>query len=166
METAIYLLLLLGLMGAFDTLYYHEWKARLPRDPKYRTELFLHALRDFAYSLVFFALGFTRWHGTFAYLLFAVLCFEIAVTLLDFLEEDRIRPLFKGERIAHTLMAIVYGAFLANLLPEMLQWRSLSTEIVWISPDWKAIVLGLFAAGVFLSGVRDLHAAWRMPYRV
>ena len=29
-----------------------------------------------------------------------------------------------GERVMHTIMAIVYGAFLAHLLPQVLQWLS------------------------------------------
>ena len=30
MTTALWLLAIQGAMGAFDTLYYHEWRARLP----------------------------------------------------------------------------------------------------------------------------------------
>ena len=30
MNVALWLLATLGVIGAFDTLYYHEWRARLP----------------------------------------------------------------------------------------------------------------------------------------
>ena len=44
MTNALYVLLLLALLGAFDTLYYHEWRLRLPSDPSARQELRLHAV--------------------------------------------------------------------------------------------------------------------------
>jgi hypothetical protein len=38
----------LGIIGAFDTFYYHEWRARLPaRGRRAAAELKLHAARDF-----------------------------------------------------------------------------------------------------------------------
>jgi len=30
MSIALWLLAALGVIGAFDTIYYHEWRARLP----------------------------------------------------------------------------------------------------------------------------------------
>jgi hypothetical protein len=48
MATALWLLAIQGVIGAFDTLYYHEWRARLPARPEItRAELRLHAARDF-----------------------------------------------------------------------------------------------------------------------
>jgi hypothetical protein len=47
--TALWLLALQGALGAFDTLYYHEWRARLPAGgDSTRDELRLHAARDFS----------------------------------------------------------------------------------------------------------------------
>jgi hypothetical protein len=54
MTTALYLLAALGVLGAFDTLYYHEWRARLPALGKSAgDELRLHAWRDFVYAALF-----------------------------------------------------------------------------------------------------------------
>src|SRR5260370_28761428 len=53
-KIALYLLGVQGLIGAFDTLYYHEWKARLPaRGRRAAPELALHAARDFLYGVLF-----------------------------------------------------------------------------------------------------------------
>jgi hypothetical protein len=47
MNTALWLLFALGVIGAFDTLYYHEWRARLPaQGAPAAPELRLHAARD------------------------------------------------------------------------------------------------------------------------
>src|SRR5271167_3150920 len=48
MSLALYLLAALGCLGAFDTLYYHEWRAKLPSLGRAaHSELQLHAWRDF-----------------------------------------------------------------------------------------------------------------------
>ena len=45
MLTALWLLAIQGIIGAFDTLYYHEWRAKLPAlGALARSELRLHAL--------------------------------------------------------------------------------------------------------------------------
>ena len=47
MSLALYLLATLGCLGVFDTLYYHEWHAKLPPlDRAAHSELQLHAWRD------------------------------------------------------------------------------------------------------------------------
>lgn len=50
MTTALTLFFIQGCLGAFDTLWYHEFKLRLPHAPKARRELSLHAFRDFIYT--------------------------------------------------------------------------------------------------------------------
>jgi len=93
MTTALQVLLLLGALGALDTLYYHEWRLRLPETPSARRELRLHASRDFAYAIVFASLAWTTWNGVWVWPLALILLFEIVVTLTDFIEEDRTRRL-------------------------------------------------------------------------
>jgi hypothetical protein len=54
MRTALYLLCFLAILGGADTLYYHEWRARLPSMGRQaQSELELHALRDFVYAVLF-----------------------------------------------------------------------------------------------------------------
>ena len=77
MTTALYFLLLLGALGAFDTLYYHEWVLRLASTSTAAGELRLHALRDFAYAIVFASLAWVTWNGVYVWPLAGILAFEI-----------------------------------------------------------------------------------------
>jgi hypothetical protein len=160
-RTAIWLLFVQALLGAFDTLYYHEYRLRLPHAHGTRLELRLHAVRDFAYAVIIGTLGFLTWNGALAWVLLAILLAEIVITLWDFVEEDRIRRLPPGERAMHAVMGIVYGAFLAYLLPETLRWSESATGFGSSYHGFPAWVLLLLAAGVFVSGVRDFLASTR-----
>jgi hypothetical protein len=162
MITALEVLLLMGLLGAFDTLYYHEWRLQLPETPSARRELRLHATRDFAYAIVFGSLAWTTWNGALVWPLAVILIFEIWVTLSDFIEEDRTRRLPAGERVMHALMGIVYGIFLTMLYPHAAGWARLA--IGFGSADYGVVswVLTLFAIGVLASGVRDLAASRKL----
>ena len=127
MKLALYLLAALAFLGAFDTLYYHEWRARLPAlGAQARSELRLHALRDFVYALLFAALPWLAWQGWYVVILGALLLTEIVLTLWDFVVEDWVRkPLggvYAGERVMHGVMGIVYGAMLASVVPTLRTW--------------------------------------------
>ncbi|HEY2016037.1 MAG TPA: hypothetical protein VGH38_21190, partial [Bryobacteraceae bacterium] len=154
MNTAILVLLALGSMGAFDTLYYHEWKLRLPETPTAGRELRLHAARDFAYAIVFGSLAWLTWNGLFVWPFAAILLFEIVVTLTDFIEEDRTRKLPAGERVMHALMGIAYGVFLSLLYPHAAQWQRLASGFGAADYGVLSWILTLFATGVFGSGIR------------
>jgi hypothetical protein len=163
---ALSLFALQGLLGAFDTFYYHEWRARLPGGvPGTAPELRLHGIRDLLYAVLFGTLPFWKWEGLWAFGLFFVLLVEIVLTLSDFVVEDRVRaPLggvFPGERVTHAIMGIIYGAALAHLVPEMWQWSQRPTGLSpWNAPPLLRGVLPLMAAGVFVSGLRDLGAVY------
>jgi hypothetical protein len=163
MSAALYLLLAQGLLGAFDTLWYHEYHQQLPRNATARVELRLHAARDFAYAFVFAALGWLVLRGAWAWLFGGILLFEIGITLWDFVEEDLTRKLPPGERVMHTIMAIVYGAFLARLLPLLYQWVQAPSLLGSVNHGYLSWILSIFAAGVLLSGVRDVVASFRFP---
>jgi hypothetical protein len=162
MKTALYCLVLQGALGAFDTLYYHEWRLRLPSKPAAASELRLHGVRDFAYTIVFATLAWTTWNGLWVWPLAAILLFEVWATLADFLEEDRTRRLPAGERVMHAIMGIIYGVFLANLYPHAARWAKLHSAFG--AADYGAIswILTLYAVGVFTSGLRDLAASRKL----
>jgi phosphatidylglycerophosphate synthase len=161
MRVAIWLLLVQASLGAFDTLYYHEYRLKLAHGLHTRIELRLHAARDFAYAVIIGSLGFVTWHGVFAWILLVLLLVEICITLWDFIEEDKIRRLPPGERAMHATMGIVYGAFLAFLLPEMIGWSALPTGFGSSYHGFPAWLLLTLATGVFISGIRDLIASAR-----
>ena len=172
MSVALWLLALQGIIGAFDTLYYHEWRARLPAlGAAAATELKLHAARDFFYAVLFGTLPWLAWHGRWVLLLVGVLIAEIALTLTDFVVEITVRkPLgdvYGGERITHAVMGILYGAMMASLIPTLIAWWKLPTTLIVASTDLPAaLTWGLLtmAVGVAISGIRDLYAAYELPY--
>lgn len=169
MTTGLWLLVAQGALGAFDTLYYHEYRARLPAGGlQSRPELLLHAARDVVYAVLFATLSSWQWGGALAVALLVLIAAEIVITLVDFAIEDGVRrPLggvFPGERTTHTLMAIVYGAALAHLVPVFVADMAAPTGF-WPRPLPEPLptVLRMFAAGVFASGLRDALAAARGP---
>jgi hypothetical protein len=172
MIVALWLLAIQGVIGAFDTVYYHEWRARLPARGKLAaSELRLHAARDLFYAVLFATLPWIAWHGTWVLLLAGVFVAEIVLTLTDFVVEIAVRKqlgdVYAGERVTHAVMGILYGAMIANLIPSLRQWRGLPTAFVveWAEvPDLLRWGLFLMAAGVFLSGLRDLYAALELPH--
>jgi hypothetical protein len=167
---ALLLLIVQGSLGAFDTVYYHEYKAQLPAGgARTRLELWLHAVRDFAYATLFGTLPFVAWCGAWTAVLVGLIAFEIVVTMTDFAIEPRARApadVLPGERVTHGLMAIVYGAALFALAPSILAWSTRPTAFAPLDesvPFPVRVVLPLMSAGVFLSGVRDAYAALGGP---
>jgi hypothetical protein len=171
MAVALWLLALQGVIGAFDTVYYHEWRARLPGlGFKAASELRLHAARDAFYAVIFATLPWFSWQGFWTIALVAVLVAEIVLTMADFIVEISVRkPLgdvYGGERLTHAAMGILYGAMLANLFPTLREWGVQSTALRWTpanaTPMLRWCLTGM-AFGVLLSGVRDLYASLGLP---
>lgn len=171
MKIALWLLSIQGLIGAFDTLYYHEWRARLPaRGAQAASELKLHAARDFFYAVLFATLPWLAWHGGWVMVLVAALIAEIILTLTDFVVEITVRkPLgdvYAGERVTHAVMGILYGAMIASLIPVLIRWWSFPGALTAASPDVPSVLrwaLVMMAIGVSGSGLRDLYAALELP---
>ena len=172
MADALWLLAALGLLGGFDTVYFHEIRDRLPPHlPRLQPELKLHAGRSFIYVAVFGTLPWIAWPGAWAIVLAALLLCEISITLADFIIEDQVRkrmggPL-PGERVTHTIMAIVHGVMLAHLIPVILHWRHLPSRLaidLAPVPSWLRLGLSALAVGTFASATRDAYAAIGFPH--
>lgn len=170
MNTALWLLTLLGVIGAFDTLYFHEWRGRLVARREMRAELRLHVARDAIYVVIFATLPVVAWHGWLTGVLTLLLLGEIVITMADFVTEDRVRAglggVFAGERITHAVMGIVYGAMLAFLVPALIGWASQPTGLALVShgvPAALRVALLAAAAGIALHGLRDLAAVLELP---
>jgi hypothetical protein len=165
MSTVLWLFAAQSVLGAFDTLYYHEYKARLVAVPAAHRELMLHAARDFIYTILFATLPFVAWHGLLVLLLGFLITAEIGITIADFIEEDHARRalggVYPGERASHTVMALIYGAVLASFFPVLVVWFQAPTGFSWEPPpvpDALRVLIVLGAGGVFVSGVRDVLA--------
>jgi hypothetical protein len=171
MTIALWFLFAQGIIGAFDTIYYHEWRARLPaRGREAAPELRLHAARDFFYGVLFCTLPWFEWRGSWVVLLVAVIIAEILLTLWDFVVEIKVRrnlgDVYAGERVTHAIMGILYGAMIAYLVPVLLHWWSLPTDLAFAPapvPPLLRYTLTIMGIGVIASGVRDLYAAFELP---
>jgi hypothetical protein len=172
MIVALWLLAIQGVIGAFDTIYYHEWRARLPAlGAQSASELKLHAARDFFYAVLFGTLPWLAWQGGWMLVLAGVLIAEIILTLTDFVVEIAVRKpigdVYAGERVTHAIMGILYGAMIASLIKVLASWWQLPTALVISAPDipealrWSLLIM---AAGVSASGLRDLYAAFELPH--
>lgn len=148
-------------MGAFDTFYHHELTERLAWRASQQTELRLHGVRNLAYAVMFIMLGWSEPHGLWASGLIALMAVELLITLWDFVEEDRTRHLPASERVNHTLLTLNYGVILALLIPWLFGLAERPTALLPAFHGVMSWLCALAAAGVILSGLRDLAAARR-----
>ena len=148
-------------MGGFDTLYHHELTERLAWRPSQTRELRLHGVRNLAYAVMFLALGWSEPKGAAALALMGLMIGELLITLWDFVEEDRTRKLPGSERVLHTLLTLNYGVVLAVLLPVLTRWAAEPTGVQAAYHGVWSWLCAIAAAGVVVSGLRDLAAAAR-----
>ena len=156
------LLVLQGIMGAFDNFWHHEITEALPSKPSARKELMLHSAREFIYAALFLMLGWATWHGIFGIITIILLVVEVGITLWDFIEEDMTRKLPPLERVLHTVLAMNYGAVLILLLPILWEW-SLGATVAKVA-DYGILswVMTLYGVGVFFWGIRDFYAVIKL----
>lgn len=159
---ALQLMAAQGCLGAFDTLFHHEFTEALSRRLTARRELAIHAARALLYSVLFIGLAYWTWHGAWTLVLTLVFGNEILLTLWDFVVEDRSRLLPATERVTHTVLAINGGAFIALLALNFAGWITQPTGLEWHSAGWLSPFLALCGVGVGLSGMRDAAAALRL----
>jgi uncharacterized protein (TIGR01777 family) len=160
--TALFSLLAVQIcLGAFDSLWNHELTERLRERRSARRELALHGARELLYAVMFMSLAWYEWHGVWAWILGTLLIIEIAITLADFVIEDRTRKLPATERVVHTLLAINFGVLLAVLLPTWMTWVGQVTALAPVHHGAWSWFLTLSAAGVTLFSIRNFSAAAR-----
>lgn len=160
LDSALLILTVHGALGGFDTLYCHEWQARLPSQPWARRELRLHSARSLLYAPIFLGLAWLEWHGLFAWLLFAAFAAEYAVTLADSLVEDQTRRLSRAERLVHMILGATTGGYFALVIYHAsVDWIPAPSALIWTEHGIVSIILTVYAAGVLISGVRDAFAA-------
>lgn len=149
-------------MGAFDTLFHHEFTERLAWRPSQQHELQLHGVRNLFYCALFVGIGWFHFYGVFAWVVGVVLLIELCITLKDFVEEDMTRKLPASERVTHTLLALNYGAILALLAPVLIAWAAQPSSITLVHYGWWTALLTIGGLGVSIFGVRDLLASKRL----
>lgn len=155
-----------ALIGAFDLAYHHEVTERLTWKKTAYAELRLHAARNGIYAVIFLVLAWAEPHGLLAIAFAGLLVIEIAITLTDFVIEDRTRLLPASERVIHTVLAISYGAFLALFAPYLIAWSGEPTALVLVERGAWSAVMTVFAVGVAFWTLRDAarsHAVDQAP---
>lgn len=162
MELVLCLLVLQGVLGAFDNLWHHEFTENLPNTPSVRTEIALHSTRELIYGVVFLMLGWATWHGWFAVALAGLILIKVFITLWDFLEEDMTRKLPPLEQVLHTLLAMNYGAVLLVLAPVLWTWSLGDTYVATAGYGWLTWIMTLYGVGVIAWGIWDLIAAFKL----
>lgn len=162
MNSIFALLTAQALLGAFDHVWNHEIKERLPSKRSAAGEVALHSGRDFIYGLVFIQLGWLEPHGLWAAILAATLTIEILITLTDFVVEDQTRRLPPGERILHTILAINFGMFLITFAATLRQWWLLPRGFELVSHGAYSGLFSFFALGAFAFGIRNALAALKL----
>ena len=159
-DIGIAILVLHGLLGGFDTLYNHEWDARLPLKPYAAQELKLHAGRSGLYVLIFGGLAWFEWHGAMVAVLAALVVAEFALTLVDSVVEDRTRVVAATERVVHMILGVTTGAWAGFVFyTGFTDWWTRPTALSATAYGEVSWLLTLFALVVALSAIRDAVAA-------
>jgi uncharacterized protein (TIGR01777 family) len=162
METLLLLLSIQGLIGAYDSIYHHEFKERLSLKDTAKSELKIHSLRSILYSILFLSFGWVQWHGSLALVFAAILVIELFLTLWDFVEEDRSRVLPATERITHTILALNFGAIIALFIPELFRWQYLPIGFAYSYHGIYSWIMTLYGVGVIPFAIREYTSYRRL----
>ena len=155
METALLLLSIQGFIGAYDSIYHHEFKERLSLKESASLELKIHSMRSILYCVLFLSFGWIEWHGLLAVLFTLILVVELILTLWDFVVEDQTRDLPHTERITHTVLALNFGAILALLAPALLDWYHAPTGFALANHGIYSWIMTLYGVGVIPFAIRE-----------
>jgi hypothetical protein len=170
-QSVLWLLTAQGFLGAFDTIYFHEIRARLPAlQTQARSELVLHSLRSVIYGIFFLTFPWLAWRGWWTAVLVLLLALEIFITMYDFVIEDWVRKqlggVYPAERVLHGVLGVLYGIFLANLFPLLRQWWHSPTGFAKLTATASGLQMTMAIMGILacISGLRDLAAAYALPH--
>ncbi len=164
MRTACVLLLAIGLLGAFDIVWFHHRHARLCLRAESRAEAWVHVARGVVYALQFALVPNVRlaggWHSAFL----AIFALDIGIAAADVLLEPASRRsqggLPPGEYFAHIVLSVLAGAYLHALAAATLPWRALPTAIALEphAPPHLRATLTLFGVGSLLAASFEAFA--------
>jgi uncharacterized protein (TIGR01777 family) len=155
MESVLLLLSIQGFIGAYDSIYHHDFKERLSLKSSAKNELKIHSIRSALYSVLFLSFGWVEWYGVLAMVFATIVVIELILTLWDFIEEDRSRLLPATERVTHTILALNFGAILALFVPELQRWQALPTGWHMINHGTYSWIMTLYGVGVIPFAIRE-----------
>jgi hypothetical protein len=150
------------ILGALDNVLHHELTERLPSRPSARRELALHSAREGIYGVLFLIFAWVEPSGVFAAAVLALLLVEVVITIADFIEEDRTRRLPPFERVLHTVLAVLYGTFLALVVPMLVGRVAAPSGVAFVSHGLFSWFFTLASLGVLAFSVRNVIAVQRL----
>jgi hypothetical protein len=162
MLVASVLLVVIGLLGAFDVFFFHRHKARLGRRPDTRREAWIHVMRGPVYVLQFLVVPNLRFEGAAYALAIALYAADAAVAVADVLCEPASRRaqggLPPGEYLMHIVLSVLVGAHLHAFFASSRASIDLPTALRYApqAPDWLRLVLLLLAVGCALETIAQL----------
>jgi hypothetical protein len=169
METATYLLFLLGILGAVDIAIFHSIAHGIRSRPDSVMELFTHSLRGPTYATLFVIIPNFRMQGAFAWVLIAIFVIDLGISIWDFWLEQGSRRFLgglpSGEYVLHTISAMLFGALVTSVMFEIGTLLKGNTGFVYSPANvpWllRAVML-IMAALVLVSGMQEAFAALRL----
>lgn len=90
------------------------------------------------------------------------LVIEILLTAWDFVIEDKTRLLSPTERVTHLVLSMTGGAYVAFLIPVLIKWSMLPSDMVFHHAGLILWILCLLGLGVFAWGIRDLWSGLKL----
>lgn len=185
MQTASVLLLVIGLLGAFDIVWFHMRAARLVERPECRREVLVHIARGVVYAAQLVLIPNVRFRGTWVLALAALFAIDVVIATLDVLAEPDSRAkqggLPPGEYLMHVVLSVLVGALLHAVGSEAWAVRGEPTSIAMAGDAHASsllrLVLGGMAVGAlgaalhdaaalveaWLGSPRPLHVSVRLP---
>jgi hypothetical protein len=157
-----FLLLAIGLLGAFDVFYFHRGLARITRRAEARREAWIHVARGVVYTLQFVAVPNLRFEGAWYAAFVALYVADVAIAVADVLCEPAARRevggLPRGEYLAHIVLSVLVGALLWNLALGSSRWATAPTALTWTPamPDALRLALAVLAAGSLATTLLDV----------
>lgn len=117
------------------------------------------------FTPLFLGLAWLSWHGIWAWILFGIIVIEVLLTAWDFVTEDKTRTLSPTERVTHLILSMTGGAYVALLIPVLIEWSDSPSMLVGTEYGVHSWVLTVLGVGVFLWGVRDLWSGLALSGR-
>ncbi len=173
MTAAFYLLLAIGLLGAFDVVYFHIYRCRLHLRPESQREVLWHTARHLVYALQFLWVANLRFHGAALLLLGVLYAADVFIAWADVWEERESRAsqggLPRGEYLMHVVLSVLVGLYLMSIFQAVWADRLLPAAVLVAPPAVPAALralmtlMGVMALGTFTKDLLRWRAYRRTP---
>jgi uncharacterized protein YndB with AHSA1/START domain len=161
-ETALWLLLVIGHIGLLDVVVYHGIRAAVPLRASSQFESRVHAVRHVVYGLQFLWIANIALHGLALLWLLPLYIADMGAAWFDvWIEQDSRKDaggLERGEYLLHIVLSFLVGMYFLALILGLIPWWSLPTAVVWQSPVnvWVQGYMSLMGVTAVLLGAWGL----------